>query len=359
MRHRVVRALVLAIAAGPGGRIAAANAQTPSVTVSGVGYVNYGYSLLADSSLVPPGHDNNFDVSRSYINVIGKFSGGVTTRITADEDGRNASGNQLSFRLKFAYVAWQPNGTGPLTFRMGLTQTPWVDFEETIWDYRMQGAIAVDRNKMVIPSDFGAAVDGSWHGDAINLQAGVYNGEGFNAALGGPAKDGEVRVSVRLATTDLPGRVGGLRLTAYVGVGEANGGGARRRYIGMISYKTKALALAAELVAGQDSTGGLTPHQNSQLITIFGVYNIPRSKVAVIGRLDSYDPATDTTSAALNSVNNLSVNRQVRAIAGISYAISPNLRVLLDTDLNALQNGGTNTFDRNRQMVYFATEFKF
>jgi nitrate reductase assembly molybdenum cofactor insertion protein NarJ len=53
------------------------------------------------------------------------------------------------------------------------------------------------------------------------------------------------------------------------------------------------------------------------------------------------------------------VNRQVRAIAGISYAISPNLRVLLDTDLNALQNGGTNTFDRNRQMVYFATEFKF
>lgn len=357
MRHRVAGMIVCVTCILLAGR--RAGAQAPTVTVGGVGYVNYGYALLADSSLTPPGHDNNFDVSRSYVNVMGKFSDGVSTRVTVDEDGRAATASQLTIRLKFAYVAWQPNGTGPLTFRMGLTQTPWVDFEETIWDYRMQGPIAVDRNHIVTPSDFGGAIDGTWHGDAINMQAGVYNGEGYNAAPGGPGKDVEARVSVRLAKTDVPGRVGGLRLTGYVGAGVANGGGARRRFIGLLSFKTKAVTLAAELATGQDSTGALTPHQNSQLISVFGVYNLPQSKVAVIGRVDRYDPDADSTSTALNSAANVAVNRQTRVIAGLSYVISPNLRVLLNADLNSLQNGATNAFDKGRQMVYVATEFKF
>src|SRR5260221_553222 len=52
-------------------RVAAAQNQT-QVTVSGVAYAQYGY-LLKDTA----NHNNNFDITRAYINLIGKFAGGV------------------------------------------------------------------------------------------------------------------------------------------------------------------------------------------------------------------------------------------------------------------------------------------
>ena len=56
----------------------------------------------------------------------------------------------------------------------------------------------------------------------------------------------------------------------------------------------------------------------------------------------------------------LAVNRQTRVIAGISYTASPNLRLLLDVDLNSLDGGSpTNSFDRSRQTLFFHTEVKF
>ncbi|MEO8029752.1 MAG: hypothetical protein ABI765_02820, partial [Gemmatimonadota bacterium] len=47
-----------------------AGAQAPTVTVGGLGYLQYGYQLHTDSTLKPTGgHQNNFDVTRAYINV--------------------------------------------------------------------------------------------------------------------------------------------------------------------------------------------------------------------------------------------------------------------------------------------------
>ena len=67
----------------------ALGAQTPSVTVGGVGYVQYQYQLNKDTVL--NGHQNNFDVTRAYVNAIGKFPKGLTTRITLDLAGRSAN----------------------------------------------------------------------------------------------------------------------------------------------------------------------------------------------------------------------------------------------------------------------------
>ena len=53
------------------------------------------------------------------------------------------------------------------------------------------------------------------------------------------------------------------------------------------------------------------------------------------------------------------MNKQTRIIAGVSYAISPNLRVLLDIDSNSLQNGGNNAFDVANKTLFFHTEFTF
>src|SRR5438874_13026699 len=100
-RWAVGPALVLTVAAAP----LAAQAPPPQVTVGGVVYGQFLYQLK-DS--LGAGHQNQFSIQRAYINVIGRFSGGVQTRVTADLQP-TGTGNQM-LRLKSAFVAWTPTG---------------------------------------------------------------------------------------------------------------------------------------------------------------------------------------------------------------------------------------------------------
>jgi len=356
LRFSIIAAI--AALAGIGAETANAQAaQAPTVTVGGVGYLNYYYQLNLDSTMAPPAHGNNVDVARSYVNVLGKFSGGISSRVTVDVDGRKAAANQQTLRLKYAFVGWTPEGSH-LTYKIGLIQTPWVDWEESLWDYRMQGGIPMERAGYITSSDFGAGVDGMWNYEQVNMQVGIYNGEGYSNALGDNRKDVSGRVSVRLARTDLPGKVGGLRLTGYANLGLANGGGVRNRAIALLSYKSKMLTLAAEYGMMRDSTSVKTPDVQGSLVAAYGVFNVPKTKAAIIGRVDSFDPNIDSTATTAGA--RIGANRQTRVIAGVSYAMTPNLRVLIDADLNAIDGGSpSNSFDKGRQVVYFHTEFKF
>ena len=76
-RWAVGPALVFTVAAAP---LAAQAPPAPQVTVGGVVYGQYLYQLK-DS--LGAGHQNQFSIQRAYVNVIGKFSGGVQTRVTA------------------------------------------------------------------------------------------------------------------------------------------------------------------------------------------------------------------------------------------------------------------------------------
>jgi len=326
-------------------------ARAQQVTVGGVSYAQYGYSF-SDSA-----HNNAFDVTRAYINVVGRFTGGVMTRITPDVY-RNPDGS-LGFRLKYAYVAWTPEHSA-LTFRFGQTQTPYIDWAESLWDYRMQGPIAVDRNGYMTSSDIGFAVDGHWSAERFNLQAGVYNGEGYGKASGDQRKDAEARVSYRLLATDDLSKVGGLRITGYAQYGAPTGGGARQRYLGTVSYRTTRLTLGAEYTLTHDTAttagtyGGFTCAADTpcdgHVISAYGVLQIPGSRAAAIARVDVVDPNTNATG-----------DRTVRTIAGASYQLSPNLRLLGDIDFLSYESGYTPTAaqELTRQLGYFQIQFTF
>ena len=214
--------------------------QAPTVTVGGVVYAQFAYQLKDTAN-----HSNNFDITRAYINVLGKFAYGINTRVTADIY-RNTDGS-LAYRLKYAFASWTPNeGKSPLTFKLGQIHTPWLDWEEHLWDYRMQGQMVMERGGYLSSSDFGAGIDGMFGYDRFNFQVGVYNGENYNKAPGDQRKDLMGRASFRILGSDEGGRDGGLRLTGYAQYGKPTGGGARQRYIGMLSYRSKVLTLAAE-----------------------------------------------------------------------------------------------------------------
>jgi Gram-negative porin len=331
-------------------------AQSPSVTVGGIAYAQYQYQFHSDSSLTPSGHQNNFDVTRAYLNVIGKFGEGIVTRVTIDVDGRKAASNQLSYRLKYAYVAWTPTNS-PLTLKLGEIHTPLLDWEEAVWDYRMQGSMPMERGGYVSSSDFGAGVDGTWDKNRFDLQVGIYNGENYSGAPGDQRKDLEGRVSLRVMETDLPGKAGGLRLTAYGQYGKPTTGGKRERYLGVVSYKSKAVTLVGEFAATKDSVtgdGGATAavaNRTGRVISGYGTVKLPNSKAAIIGRVDITDP--NTGSGASN-------DKLTRIIGGVSYQLTPNLRLLAAVD-NVSRQGGNyaNGFNATRTAGAFIGQFTF
>ncbi|MEX2181938.1 MAG: hypothetical protein WD771_07845 [Gemmatimonadaceae bacterium] len=344
------RVLPLALASFLGAPSAAA-AQT---TVDGVIFASYRYGLQKDTTYSPPAAQSNFEVDRAYLNVRSRMDGGVTTRLTIDVDGREAAANQLTFRLKYAYVAWTPEASA-LTYRFGMQPTPQVGWEDDLWGYRFQGPNPLDRAKYLSSSDIGAAVEGSWGAQRVNLEAGVYNGETYSGAPGDNRKDFAARLSVRVLETANTSRTGGLRLTGFALVGQATGGTARTRTVGMVSYQTTSLLLGAQVALTQDSTDA-SARTKGRMMSLFGTLEIPDGPFGLMGRLDRWDPDTDLNPAA----GTPAASEQTRVIGGISYRLARNVKLLLDGDVVLLQNDpGNNAFQAANRSIYVHAEIKY
>ena len=267
--------------------------------------------------------------------------------MTADIFGSGVAGGAHVFRLKYAYVAWTPDSS-PLTYKLGATQTPLLDWEEALWDYRMQGTMPLERNGYVSSSDFGVGVDGKWHSDQFNFQAGIFNGENYSTtALGDQHKDIMARASYRLMNTNDMSRVGGLRLTAYAQYGMPSSGGQRQRFLGMISYRSMDVTLVGEFATTKDSTTGQTAATTGGLInsvtsrtgrvmSAYGTFHFPKTRVSLVGRVDLVDPNTADSSATFPNANK---DQQTRIIAGVAYQVAPNFRLLADYDGVSYQSG--------------------
>jgi hypothetical protein len=370
VRKSVVRtSSVLALALASASVV---HAQAPSVNVSALIYTQYAYQLKNDSSATPVGKDNAFDVTRAYINVIGSLPNDITARITADIDGRKAATNQLTYRLKYAYVAYNPN-KGPITFKLGAIHTAYVDYEEALYEYRFQGTIAQERAGYLSSSDFGAGIDGTFGYNKFDFQATALDGTNYNNTPDQRGKVLELRASYKILNTDLGGRAGGLRLTGFVRAGQPVGGGHTRRFLGELSYKSKAITVAASYMKTSDSVytaaAGTTPanvgaNLDGSVISAYAIEKVPHTPVAFIERVDLWDPNTNvetsTTLASGQVVGSTATNRETRVILGASYQLSPNVILLADLDLNSLRNGSPNNrFDATRDTLLFQSQIRF
>lgn len=347
---RVLALLALAVTVS----LAAPSPAAAQVSIDGVIYANYRHGIERDTTFTPDARQSNFELERAYLNVRSKSAGGVSTRVTVDVDGRRASTDQQSIRLKYAFVDWTPEGS-PVTWRFGMQNTPIIGFLEDIWGYRMQGTVPIDRNRYQSSSDIGLGAEGSWMANALTAHAGVFNGEGYSNAPGDNRKDAALRVSMRLLPTDDAGPTGGLRLTGYASVGRATGGAVRDRYLALLTYKTRTLTLGAEYWVMADSTAADAETQG-RIASVFATHQMEGSPMGLMARIDRWDPNTDLAPDAFD----IAASRQTRMVAGISYQVAPNARVLLDADIVSAQgNAIPNAFQAANRSVYVHTEIKF
>jgi hypothetical protein len=173
-----------------------------------------------------PSHVSGFNLQRAYINVTGSISHWVSFRITPDVvrvGTINIAGNPvvvpgltgtLTYRLKYAYG--QVNFDDVLKgwwARLGMQQTPVIDYLEQIYRYRFQGTVFADREGYLTSSDLGVSTRALLPGNFFEIHTGLYNGEGYTAPEVNEQKAFMVRGTVRPLFMVPVAR--GLRLTGF------------------------------------------------------------------------------------------------------------------------------------------------
>jgi len=314
------------------------------VTVSGVGYAHYRYQLETGSSPDAGARSGNFDVDRSYLTVSAPLGDGLSTRVTVDVDNRDA-GPSLQFRLKYAWLGWNPEGSA-LQARFGMIPTPLLGHVEAIWGHRMQGQVAVDRTGYLTSSDLGISLGGQWQDGAVTGLIGLYNGEGYDQEPGDHRKDVAARVSVRLIAGDTTSDNAGLQLTAYGHHGRPTGGGIRNRAALMLSYQSRRVSVAASWTATSDSTPELS-QATGRVVSIFGVYRIPGTRLSILARLDEVDRDTSLETS----------NDETVLILGGAWQWNDKVRLMVDLDLPT--PASHSPFVPDGKSLNFRTEFRF
>jgi hypothetical protein len=219
--------------------------DTPKVRVGGVLFLDYTNTQEpqltdADGNTIS---QSAFNVGRAYINVTGQVHHLLQFRVTPDiarEAGIGSSLNgSLTYRLKYGYAQfnmddWLWRGT---YVRFGMIQTPYVDFEETVYRYRFQGTIFADREGFNSSSDFGVSFRTAFPDDYGEVAAGYYNGESYTRVDPNDQKALRIRGTVR----PFPGAglAHGLRLTAYVDRDHTARDADRDRFIASALYEHK------------------------------------------------------------------------------------------------------------------------
>ena len=314
--------------------------DTPSFKLGAVIFADWTYvespkTTDADGNKV---NASSFNVARSYLNVTGNLNHRISFRITPDVSRETGSGSSLNgsltFRVKYAYGQlalddWTTKGSW---VRLGIQQTPLVDHEETIYRYRFQGPIFVDREGYLTSSDAGLSGHYNFAGNYGDVHFGFYNGEGYNRTDPNDQKALQLRATLR--PLPLGGIWKGLRLTAFYDGDNYLKSAPRRRAVGQVTFESAPVNAGFDYLSAKDRTSTRTAEVDGRGWTLWATPRLPHN-LELLLRHDQMKPNTDA-----------SLTRK-RNIFGLAYWV-PNLQrvtsaVMLDYDSLKVTNRADDT----------------
>lgn len=342
--------LAMSLACLPGTAFAADNGSVADLKVSLSGFAEYDAGQTGTAA----GKHNNFNqftLTRGYLTVTKGItpwlSGRVTTDIYQDNNAGNSAGS-WNERLKYLYAQANIPDLGFMTgmkSEIGLGHTPWLDFEESLYPYRCQGATLTDRAGIQTSSDIGVSVMGSFGGKLEEAGSkvgtssydgrygtwhfGVYNGGGYHATENNQNKVVQARVTAR----PLPDMLPGLQLSYFGAFGRGNIATQPDFSLsqGTVSFQHPDFTLYGIYFKSKGTYSGslLSPAPASGSLNVVGYnffanYHLPvlAKKLAVFGR---YDHVNDDDSHTVATDADYSMY-----VAGISYDIFKGNQVLVD-----------------------------
>jgi hypothetical protein len=304
--------------------------DTPKVNVGGTIFADYTYQAdpLVKDSDGNNSHSSAFNLQRAYINVTGSISHWVSFRITPDVvrvgpvsvGGSNVNvpglTGTLTYRLKYGYG--QVNFDDALKgwwLRIGMQQTPIVDYLEGVYRYRFQGTVFPDREGFLTSSDLGISTRVMVPGNFLEFHTGVYNGEGYTAAEANDQKAFMIRGTLRPAPS-VP-VLKGLRLTGFYDHDRYVRNAKKERVLGDATFESPFVNAGVMYLQAKDQNASAS----KPVVTAEGwsAWLTPRNPVAV-----ESDRVTGTGLEALLRYDELKPNKdqpgkKKRYILGVSY----------------------------------------
>ncbi|NUR53263.1 MAG: hypothetical protein HOQ29_02350 [Acidobacteria bacterium] len=286
--------------------------DTPSVKVGATIFADYTVQQEpkirdADGNTVTA---NSFNVGRSYINVTGNISHLVAFRVTPDIARETGVGSSLNgsytFRLKYAFAQfnlddWMAKGTW---VRLGLQQTPWVDFMEGVYRYRFQGNVFEDREGFLSSSDLGVSFHYALPKNYGDIHTGIYNGETYTRAETNDQKAYAIRATLR--PLPMSPVLRGLRVTGFWDQDAYVKNAERQRGIVGVTFEHRYVNASFDYLAAKDQQSATRPTVDSRG---WSAWVTPRTTKGWEGllRFDHLEPNTHAPAA------------RERTIGGVAY----------------------------------------
>ena len=321
----------------------AASPDTPAIRVGMTLYPTYTFQTDPEITDVDGRsvNRNAFDIQRSYINITGNISHIVAFRITPDitrqssmltlASGNSVSSDSLVFRIKYAYAQfnlddWLPAGSWT---RLGIHQTPWVDFEEGIYRYRFQGTVFAER--VPLPTTMTSADAGlSFHynipKDYGDIHVGLYNGENYQRVETNNQKALEFRGTVRPFAAGMPILRGVRGHLVYYNDRYARDDD-RTRVMGNVTFEHQYLNAGFDYLSAKDQIAATAAELSSKGYSIWATPRWPLERGAsweALLRFDQWKPNTSSdvvpaSSSPAPGATLFKDQKQNRTIVGVSY----------------------------------------
>lgn len=311
--------------------------DTPSIRVGTTLFGDYTYTISPETTDTDGNviHPSAFGVGRGYINITGNISHLISFRLTPDISRETGSGSSLNgslvFRIKYAFAQvnfddWMTRGSWA---RLGIQQTPWVDFEEGIYRYRFQGTVFSEREGFLSSSDAGASFHYNLPSNYGDVHVGLYNGENYNRLETNDQKAFQLRATVRpLARGPLVWR--GLRAHVFYDADHYVKNADRTRALGSVTFEHAYLNAGLDVMKTTDQTSALKSELNGSGYSIWATPRAPSGWEALL-RFDHMKPDTTLDAQVRN-----------RTILGVAYWFphqgDVSTALLLDYDGRTFEN---------------------
>lgn len=260
---------------------------------------------------------NEFGLSRAYVTVKSKLSDYTSVRITTDL--RKTTGfNGYSIILKYGYLDWTPKfGNNNLKFRFGLQPTQYIDYMNKLWRRRYLEKTVSDFRGFLTTSDFGAGLfinlgkKGKFGSVAIN----VWNGTKYTDIteknkykdLSGFILLKPFTSNVSFERTKLVGQyyLGTQNLEILTSMDVADYDRKILSLGGILGYRNT-VDIGIDLNWNTEAMGPSVPDITESGLSFFGTFYFRDlaeassfiSTLNLFGRVDLYDPDTDTDNDA-------------------------------------------------------------
>ena len=279
-------------------------------------YIRYEY-IEEDNGAGGTTNISRFNLKRGYLDVRKTITDYLSFRITPDVHQDDSGDWKL--RIKYFHARFTAAGNevfGKPWAEVGIAHMPWLDFEEHINLFRMQGTMFMERNSLFnsadlgvmfganlgseLPSEYKDNVNSSYAGRWGSFQLGMFNGGGYH----GVDNNNTMALEGRLTLRPLPDVVPGLQFSALGITGKGNTAAVPDWNVlnGMVSYESQFFNATGQYYTGTGNQKGTAVDGAGNSLdqrgySAFAELRIPEHKeYSFFSRYDRFE--TDSNHAA-------------------------------------------------------------